>query len=130
MFSIAVDADNVKWFGTWNSGVSSFDDNIVSVKNSQDIPAVINIPGNYPNPFNPFTSIEFSLDNNGFVTLDIFNITGQKVNTLFAKNLPAGSHYVVWNGSDANGSVVSSGIYFCRLIMGGSVAVHRMVLVK
>ena len=94
------------------------------------MPAVMDIRGNFPNPFNPFTTIEFSLDSGGFVTLDIFNISGQKIKTLFAENLPAGVHSLIWDGRDANGSTVSSGIYFSRLIMGDCVAAHRMVLVK
>ena len=110
--------------------MSNFDGRTVSVENHQDIPAAMNIRGNFPNPFNPSTTIEFSLENNGFVTLDIFNISGQKVNTLFAKNLTAGVHSVIWDGRDANGSVVSSGIYFCKLIMGDNQAVQRMVFVK
>ena len=129
VYSIAVDADNVKWFGTLY-GVSSFDKGAISVENTQDMPAVMDIRGNFPNPFNPFTTIEFLLNNDGFVTLDMFNISGQKVNTLFAKYLPAGVHSVIWDGRDANGSVVSSGIYFCRLINGDNTSVHRMLLVK
>jgi len=130
VLAIAVDDDNVKWFGTYSGGVSSFDKGAFSVENLRDIPAVMDIRGNFPNPFNPSTTIEFSLDTKGFVKLDICNITGQKINTLFAKNLPAGTHSVVWNGSDAIGSTVSSGIYFCRLVMDDFIAVHRMVLVK
>ncbi|HDY88397.1 MAG TPA: T9SS type A sorting domain-containing protein, partial [bacterium] len=129
VWSIAIDADNVKWFGT-DGGVSSFDEGAVSVENTRDMPAVIDIRGNFPNPFNPFTTIEFSLDAEGFITLDIFNISGQKINTLFVENLPAGFHSVRWDGRDANGSAVSSGIYFFRLIMGDYAAAHRMVLVR
>ena len=129
VWSIAVDADNVKWFGTLG-GISSFDERIVSVENPRDMLVVMDIRGNFPNPFNPFTTIEFSLDTKGFITLDIFNISGQKINTLFSENLTAGAHSVIWDGRDANGSAVSSGIYFCRLLMGDCVAAHRMVLVR
>jgi len=97
---------------------------------SQNIPTVLNIIGNFPNPFNPFTSIEFSLGTDGFVTLDIYNISGQKINTLLAKNLTRGVHTVIWNGKDANHSAVSTGSYFCRLKMGNSIATHKMDLVR
>jgi len=130
VYSIAVDPHNVKWFGTWDNGVSSFDKGSFSVENTRDISAVMDILGNYPNPFNPSTTIEFSLDTEGFIKLDIFNIVGQKIDTLFAKNLPAGAHSVVWDGRNGNGLSVSSGIYFCRLVMDDCIAVHRMVLVK
>ena len=129
VYAVAVDADNVKWFGT-DEGVSSFAERTVLVENPCDMPVIIDIIGNFPNPFNHFTTIELSLDTEGFVTLDIFNISGQKVITLFAENLTAGVHSVNWNGRDASGSTVSSGIYFCRLIMGDYVKAHRMVLVK
>ena len=128
--SVTVDNNNLKWFGLHISGVSSFDERSVSVENNRDMPVIINIRGNFPNPFNPQTTIEFSLVTEGIVILDIFNISGQKVKTMFAKNLPAGVHSMIWDGEDANGSIVSSGIYFCRLIMGDNSSVHRMVLVK
>ena len=85
---------------------------------------------NYPNPFNPSTTIEFSLNSGGYVTLDIFNISGQKINTLIAKNLSAGVHSVVWYGRDGNGSAVSSGIYFGRLRQNNHMVAHRMVLIR
>ncbi len=129
IFSIAIDHDNIKWFGT-DDGVSSFDERPVLVENSGDISAVMDIRGNFPNPFNPSTIIEFSLDTEGFVKLDIFNILGQRVKTLFEKNFPAGIHSVVWDGKDTNGSTVSTGIYFSRLIMDDNTSIHRMVLVK
>ncbi|RLC48667.1 MAG: hypothetical protein DRI23_10225 [Candidatus Cloacimonadota bacterium] len=68
--------------------------------------------GNYPNPFNPSTTISFSLQNDNMVELSIYNSKGQKVKTLLNEQRRAGLHQVQWNGRDENGSSVSSGIYF------------------
>ena len=68
--------------------------------------------GNYPNPFNPETTIKYNLHDNVDVTLEIYNIKGQLVKTLVSTSQEAGLHSVAWNGKDSNGSDVSSGIYF------------------
>lgn len=85
----------------------------VSVGNGLDlIPAVTELTGNYPNPFNPSTNIKFSLKDDSKVSLIIYNIRGQKVKTLVNDNMQAGYHSIVWNGRDDNGKSVSSGVYF------------------
>ncbi|MCK4654018.1 MAG: T9SS type A sorting domain-containing protein [Candidatus Cloacimonetes bacterium] len=71
---------------------------------------------NYPNPFNPTTTISFSVtQTSSFVTLEIYNIKGQKVKTLVNEVLPAGEHSVGWDGKDENNKPVSSGVYFYKL---------------
>ena len=96
----------------------------------EDTPEEFMLIGNYPNPFNPYTTIEFSLGTEGFVTLELFNISGQKVATVFEGNLPAGVHSIFWNGQDVNSTTVSSGIYFSRLKMDDNVISHKMMMVK
>ena len=85
---------------------------------------------NYPNPFNPETTIIFSLPNSGNVSLDIFNIRGQKIRTLVNESMNAGHHQVVWNGTDDFSRNVSSGIYFYRINAGGESLTRRMLLLK
>jgi agmatine deiminase len=68
--------------------------------------------GNYPNPFNPETTIKYNLQNNADVALEIYNIKGQLVRALVSTSQEAGLHSVVWDGKDSNGTDVSSGIYF------------------
>ncbi|MCK4652981.1 MAG: agmatine deiminase family protein, partial [Candidatus Cloacimonetes bacterium] len=68
--------------------------------------------GNHPNPFNPQTTISFSLKDRAEVKLSIYNIKGQKVRTLINSEVDVGFHEVVWNGKDDNNKNVSSGIYF------------------
>jgi len=86
--------------------------------------------GNYPNPFNPNTTISFALANDGLVTLDIYNIKGQKVKTLLDEVKSAGSHTVVWNGKDDSAKNVASGIYFYRMTTNGYDSVQKMMMVK
>ena len=85
---------------------------------------------NYPNPFNPSTEISFQLPDNSHVSLEIFNVLGQRVTTLANGVLEAGEHVFIWDGTDANGNTVSSGIYLYRLKAGDFVDTKKMVLMK
>ena len=84
---------------------------------------------NYPNPFNPSTTIRYSIPQSGKVCLDIFNLKGQKVQTLINGIQDSGVHSVVWNGTDAKGRSVGSGVYFYRLTGPGQTS-KRMLLMK
>ncbi len=86
--------------------------------------------GNYPNPFNPQTTIEFSIPEAANTTLDIYNVRGQKINTLINDRLDADTHQVVWNGTDASGKNVTSGIYFYKLNSGRYTSTKKMILLK
>jgi FlgD Ig-like domain len=86
---------------------------------------------NYPNPFNPSTTISFSLSQtSSVVNLVIYNLKGQKVNTLANEILDAGTHQVVWNGKDDNGKHVASGIYFYKMKSGNFEETKKMILMK
>jgi flagellar hook assembly protein FlgD len=71
--------------------------------------------GNYPNPFNPETTIQYNLENDSEVTVTIYNVKGQLVCTLVKASQEAGIHNITWNGKDSNNRNVSSGIYFSSL---------------
>jgi len=84
---------------------------------------------NYPNPFNPTTTILFDVTQTiHFMTLEIFNIKGQKIKTLEIKDLKLGINKVNWNGTDHNGVSVSSGIYFCNISIGDINYSRKMIL--
>ncbi|MCF7920805.1 MAG: carboxypeptidase regulatory-like domain-containing protein [Candidatus Cloacimonetes bacterium] len=85
---------------------------------------------NYPNPFNPVTTISFNLTAAGYTTLDIYNITGQKIKTLINNNLTAGDYQIIWDGTGRDGQILSSGMYFYRLSSGEFSATNKMVLMK
>jgi hypothetical protein len=78
----------------------------------EPLPNSIVLGQNYPNPFNPTTQIGFGLADPCFVSLKIYNITGQLVKTLVSEHLAAGEHYVIWDGCNSDGISVASGAYF------------------
>jgi glucose/arabinose dehydrogenase len=89
------------------------------------------LAGNFPNPFNPATTIRFVLDHAADVRLDIVSVTGTRVRQFGFAHAAAGAHDVVWRGETDHGSAVASGVYFCRLIVdGAAVDASRMVLVQ
>ena len=85
---------------------------------------------NYPNPFNPSTTIRFGLPESGAVSLTIYDVNGRLVRTLVSSYLAAGMHEVVWGARDDAGRAVANGVYVYRLNAGEDVAVRRMVLVR
>jgi hypothetical protein len=91
---------------------------------------ITTLNSNYPNPFNPETTISYSLAKQSKVSLQVFNILGQKVKTLVNETNNAGSHTVVWNGKDESGNAVASGVYFYRLKSGTMSQTNKMILMK
>ncbi len=85
---------------------------------------------NYPNPFNPSTTICYSVPKDGEVSINIYNAKGQLVKTLVNEQKNLGIHSVVWNGNDNNGNKVSSGIYFTRIIADGKTLTSKMLMLK
>jgi hypothetical protein len=86
--------------------------------------------GVYPNPFNPSTTIHFYLDAESEVELNIYNIKGQKVNTITAGSLPSGAHSITWNGTNPNNRTCASGVYFFQLKAGAKTETYRALLLK
>jgi hypothetical protein len=137
------------WNHYWVSARYSVEDsieisipsNIVSVfviSETDDVVArnQTKLGGNYPNPFNPETTIQFTIfGEQGFadpqqVTIDIYNIKGQHISRLVDGVYQSGEHSVVWNGTDSNGVSVGSGIYFYRMTTDNFSATRKMVLMK
>ena len=94
------------------------------------MPAVLRLHPNFPNPFNPMTTIRFDLPSAGLVRLSVYDVAGRLVRTLVDGDLPAGSQEAVWNGRDSSGRGVGSGSYLARLEFGGQVQTVRMGLVR
>jgi len=94
------------------------------------IPAITSLNGNYPNPFNPETEINFGLAKGDDVKLIVYNILGQKVKTLVNNPMNAGNHKVVWNGKNDSGQSVSSGVYFYRMTTNKYSKTAKMILMK
>ena len=85
---------------------------------------------NYPNPFNPMTAFRFTLPSAAHVTLEVYNVLGQKVATLTDQAYPAGRHIVEWDSRLADGEELASGVYFARIRAGEFAASKKMVVVK
>ncbi len=85
---------------------------------------------NHPNPFNPSTTVEYSLARKSHVNISVYNILGQKVITLVNGEQEAGPHHAVWEGRDGNGSQVASGIYFYKMVAGDFVQTRKMALMR
>ena len=84
------------------------------------IPAAFSLAQNYPNPFNPSTEIRYDLPVSAHVSLRVYNVLGEEVSTLVDADELAGTHIARWEGRDASGAPVASGIYFCRLEASGT----------
>ena len=93
-------------------------------------PVSIQDTRNYPNPFNPETTISFALTSASHVNLSIYNVLGQEVMVLLDETIPAGTHQVNWNCKNANGESLSSGIYFYRIITNDDIVTRKMMMLK
>jgi len=88
------------------------------------------LKGNYPNPFNPETTISFDLKDAERVNLSIYNLKGQLVRTLVNSDLPIGRHRLIWDGKDSLGRRVGSGIYYYRMLTPDYQATRKMLLME
>ncbi len=114
-------ADAVAWFGV-PTGVTDPGDDVVA--------AGVVLMQNRPNPFNPITSIAYSIPTEGHVTIEVFDVNGRKTTTLVDELKSSGAHQIVWDGTDDGGNAVGSGVYFYRIDSGGSTSTKKMILLK
>jgi len=114
--------DELLWLLLGNSDENS---------NQSEIPKIALLNKNYPNPFNPETSISFSIPTESKINLSIFNIKGQKVKTLTNEVLEKGKYDFIWSGKDMNNKPVTSGVYFYKLSVNGKTHdVKKCLLLK
>ena len=85
---------------------------------------------NYPNPFNPSTTITFTLPSDSHVNISIYDVQGKPVKTVKDEVAPEGYNEVLWDGSDDRGEGVGSGVYFCRMTAGDRAMTRKMVLLR
>jgi hypothetical protein len=105
-------------------------DGHVGIEDEGTLPSNFALNQNYPNPFNASTEITFRTPIQSKVSLEIFNLAGQKIATLANDTYDAGEHTVIWNSTSDNGKVVSSGVYFYRLQVDNRSETKKMVLIK
>jgi len=104
--------------------------NPLKVNNESNNISNFKLYDNYPNPFNPITNIEFSLDEGSFVTITIYDLVGNQIRTLANKFMEAGLNNITWDSRDENGNLISSGLYFYNLNIGLKKQTKKMVLVR
>ena len=121
------EAYNLKEFASIDVPNTSLDDMVLIVGdlNSFFGPEEFALSSAYPNPFNPSTSLDLSLNNNGHVSVTVYNVLGQLTTTLVNGNMNAGYHTLTWDASN-----MASGMYFVRVEAGSNVAVQKLMLMK
>jgi len=117
--SDTIEADLLVGFA---SGIGDDDD--------YQLPNSIDLAQNYPNPFNPSTTISFNAESSAHVSLEVYNIVGQRIKTLYDGFVPSGQSEFSWDGRDENGTAVASGVYLYRLSQDDEVQTRKMVMLK
>ena len=113
--------------------VPSSENSILSSETQEEVvalPTEYALGQNFPNPFNPTTTIQYDLPQAGWVVLKIYDALGREVRTLVRGDNPAGRHTVLWNGSNDEGVNLSSGMYIYRLTAGTFEQTRKMLLVR
>ena len=94
------------------------------------LPYRFELSQNYPNPFNPVTTIEYSLPTRSHVSIQIYNVLGQKVRTLVDREQAAGSYTITWDGTTTSGQPAATGVYLYHYQAGDHVETKKMLLLK
>jgi hypothetical protein len=97
---------------------------------SKNLPKEFALKQNFPNPFNPVTKIQYEIPTRSHVSLNIYNVLGQKVKTLVNTDQEAKSYSAQWDGTSDTGSKVASGIYFYKIEAGSFTQTKKMILMK
>jgi len=122
----AIDEDSL----TTASSIWTFDVGYLAIDQYAQVPTEFVLDQNYPNPFNPSTTIRYGLPEESNVSLVIYDVRGQVVQTLASAHQSAGWYDVVWNGQTQDGKSISTGIYFARLVAGDYSQVIKMLYLK
>ena len=125
-------SDGGKEYELNGSGEIVVDGNVnhFTLKKVSSIPTEFSLSQNFPNPFNPTTSISYSLPENSDISISVYNLTGQKIIELVDDHVNAGMYTVTWNGTNHVGVSVSSGVYIYMLQSDSFTAVKKMILIK
>lgn len=118
---------NPKFYYMWDYNAGE----PVAIENGSIVkPEQYSLYDNYPNPFNPTTTIEYTLPKSENVTISIYNLVGELVNRVNYSNKKSGQYQYIWNSKDMHGNSVPSGVYFYELNAGKFHSVKKMVLIK
>jgi uncharacterized repeat protein (TIGR03806 family) len=124
--SSVIDEQGTQLLSRWIEGMSP----ITHIKSEQTQPQYFTLKKNYPNPFNPNTTIEYHLERESPINLSIYDLMGQQVRTLVAKNQKAGQYSIQWDGRNHGGLLVASGVYFYQLRSTQNQQTRRLLFLK
>jgi hypothetical protein len=125
IYSWRVKAANTLGYGEWTTALRFRTIQVSAVGEQEALPSAFALKQNFPNPFNPSTTIQFSIPAAAWVTLRVYDLLGREETTLVNDNLTPGNYTVTWDARDA-----ASGVYFYRLTAGAFVQTRRMLLLR
>ncbi len=104
---------------------------LLSYDNQKEyVPQKFLVSPNYPNPFNPSTSIDIETASSGKLLVNIYDVSGRLVNSLMNKDTEAGYYSVRWNGQNLKGEIMPTGVYFVQVESGGDLGIRKIMLIK
>ncbi len=106
------------------------DTTVVGIDEDGNLPKVFALHPNFPNPFNPTTTIRYDLPEPSKVKIVIYNVLGQKIKTLVNQRQPAGYKTIIWDGKNESGQQIASGFYFYRMVTEKFSKVRKMLLIR
>ena len=104
--------------------------NVLGITEESELPTILNLISNFPNPFNPSTTIKYELSQPSQVKVVIYNMLGKKIIQLYQGQKESGVHTIEWNGLDKFGNTISSGTYLYQVQAGHFVRTKKMLLIK
>ena len=110
-----------------HNGINRF---ILKKTDTPSIPETLTLYPAYPNPFNPVTTITYSLVEESYINLFVYDMTGRMMKHIVSGQVEPGIHHIQWDGTNINGRKVSSGIYLCKINDGNSVNFIKLILMK
>jgi len=128
--SFGVDENNELYIAAFDGKIYRFKPTITRIPDRGQLPGELELYPNFPNPFNSETTLSFRLKNSTEIQLKILDTTGKTVRRLVQRRLPPGIHSVKWNGTNAKGSPVSTGIYYSQLTGGGETLFRKLLLLR
>ena len=127
---LAITADSIPIFILADSLIEVTGETTEILDNNTHIPETYYLSQNYPNPFNPTTTISYGIPQLSNVNISIYNILGERVQTLYHGIKSAGSYQVMWNGKNEQGITVTSGVYFYQMQCGNFISTRKMFFIK
>ena len=125
-----VRAEDKQGYQTWCDNIYIIDIKTGVTSENGSIPVEYSLCQNFPNPFNPETTLRFQLPKAGRVKLTVFDIRGSIIRILSDGMIEAGHHELKWDGKDEHGSPAASGVYFVRMEAGDFIEHRKMILMR